>query len=208
MSARAGALLLVAGLPAACGLFADAPTPKPVNAYRGDERDLAHVKRIMVLPFSPAPGVSAQATQVREAFLGEMAKIQKFEVVPLPDGAEEDRELYASLRHGRISAGELVELGKRYRLDGVLLGTITNYRPYLPQNLGLRMQLTSLHSGATVWAAEGHYDASDSATQNDLEHFATTFLGEEQSMHGWRINLLSPQKFAAFVSHRLVATLR
>lgn len=208
MNLRAGALLLAACLPGACGLFADTPQPKPVNAYRGDDRDLAHVKRIMVLPFAPAPGVSAQVTQVREAFLGEMAKIQKFEVVPLPEGADDDRALYESLRRGRISADELVELGKRYHLDGVLLGTITNYRPYLPQNLGVRLQLTSLHSGATVWAAEGHYDATDAATLSDVEHFATTFLGEEPSKHDWRINLLSPQKFAAFVSHRLVATLR
>lgn len=203
--ASVAALALLLG---GCGLFADVPEPKPVNAYRSDERDLAHVRRIMVLPFEAAPGVRVQEGELRGAFLGAMANIQKFEVVPLPDGTDDNRQLYEGLRRGRIPAPALVELGKRYRVDGVMLGTITNYRAYTPQQLGLRLQLTSLHSGSTVWAAEGHYDANDAGTQSDLQHFAATFLGEEPSMHDWRINLLSPQKFAAFVSHRLVATLR
>ena len=197
----------LAALPA-CGLFAETPRPKPVNAYRGDERDLAHVRRIMVLPFDTAPGVDESVVRLRDEFVGEIAKIHKFEVVPLPDGNEKDRELYAGLRRGRISADGLVEIGKRYNVDGIMLATVTAFRPYQPQHLGLRLQLTSLHSGTTVWAADGHYDAGDAATMSDLEHYAETFRSEEQSMHGWRINLLSPQRFAAFVSHRLIATLR
>ena len=99
-------------------------------------------------------------------------------------------------------------LANRYKLDGVLVGTITTYRPYLPQQLGLRTKLFSVHSGSYIWAAEGLYDANDARTIEDLEHYQKTFLATETSMHGARINLLSPRKFATYVSHRLVGTWR
>ena len=184
------------------------PKPRPINWYLAHPNDVIGVRRIMVLPFREAEGVDADHLGVREAFLAELAKIHRFEVIPLPAGAEEDHEIYQSLQRGRISAEALVALAARYKLDGVLVGTITSYRPYLPPTLGLRTKLFSVHSGSYVWAAEGLYDAKDARTMEDLEHYQKSFLATETSMHGTRINLLSPARFAAYVSHRLVGTWR
>jgi hypothetical protein len=52
------------------------------------------------------------------------------------------------------------------------------------------------------------YDAAEEATLSDVQHYARSYLGEEASMHGWEINLISPTRFASFVAHRLVATWR
>ena len=90
----------------------------------------------------------------------------------------------------------------------MLVGTITNYRAYKPQHLGLRTQLVSVHSGNTVWAVDALYDAGDASTMSDLEHYATTFQAEDDSLHGWEMNLIAPTKFAAYVSHRVVGTWR
>jgi TolB-like protein len=166
------------------------------------------VRRIMVLPFREAASVQADTYVVRESFLAELAKLQRFEVIPLPSGTAADDKVYRALTRGRISAESLVALAKRYRLDGVLVGTITSYRPYLPPHLGLRTKLFSVHSGSFIWAAEGLYDANDLRTMEDLEHYQKSFLAEESSMHGVRINLLSPRKFASYVCHRLVGTWR
>ena len=206
---RSGALLpsllLLAG---SCTWLPRPPEPKEVNYYLADPRDLDNVLRVMVLPFTCAAGVAADTMPIRETFLTELAKIQRFELVPLPDGAEEDRPLYESLLRGRLSTSALVALGERYQLDGVLLGTVTSWRPYRPAHLGLRMQLVSVHAGSTVWAAEGIYDASDAATIEDLRHYQMSFAAEEASFHGYEIHLISPRKFAAYVAHRLVATWR
>jgi hypothetical protein len=72
----------------------------------------------------------------------------------------------------------------------------------------MRLQLVSLHSGRAVWIAEGHYDAAEAATLEDVQHYARSYLGHEASMHAWEINLISPRRFAAFVAHRLIATWR
>ena len=199
--------LAALGLLASCGTF-QPPRPMPVNWYLAAPADVAPVRRVMLLPFRASHGVVAERERIRTAFLGELNKLQRFEVVPLPAGAAEQAGIYRAMERGRVSTNELVALAKRYRLDGVILGEITSYRAYLPPHLGLRVKLFSVHSGNWIWAAEGHYDANDARTIEDLEHFQQSFLAEEGSLHGMRINLLSPTKFCAYVSHRLVRTWR
>lgn len=200
-----GLLGLLAGTACSWGHRSEA---LPVNHYFADARDLASVRRVIVLPFTAAADLVADTAIVRAAFLDELQKLQRFEVVPLPESAPEDERLYQSLARGRLSTRDLVELGTRYRVDGLVLGTITSWRPYLPPHLGLRVQLLSIHSATTVWAAEGLYDAGDGAMREDLEEYADTFAAEEASMHGSEIHLISPRKFARYVCHRLVGTWR
>jgi len=185
-----------------------APQPKPINSYWADARDVACVRRIMFLPIEPVPGVNAPLDRLRAAVLDELGKVQRFEIVPLPDNTDEDETIYRAALHGGQPLDALVTLGKRYRVDAVVLGTVTSYRAYPPAHLGLRLQMLSLHSGRPVWAAEGLYDAAEEATLDDVRHYARSYLGPEASMHGYEINLISPTRFAAFVAHRLVGTWR
>lgn len=191
-----------------CGILPTAPRRVPVNHFVSDPRDFDTVRRVMVLPFTPAPGVRQDGPHIRSSFVRELAKLQRFEVVPLPERASEHEEIHASVMRGRLSTDALVALSTRYQVDGVLIGSITSYRAYPPMNLGLRLQLVSLHSGRTVWAAEGIYDANDARILEDVEHYAHSFAAPESSMHGWEINLISPDKYATFVAHRLAATCR
>jgi hypothetical protein len=193
---------------AACSLWSPEPQALPINVFFADARDLANVRRVVVLPFTAAAGLVADTGLVRAAFLDELTKLQRFEVVPLPEAAPEDERLYRSLERGRLSTQDLVELGARYRVDGLILGTVTSWRPYLPPHLGLRVHLLSIHSATQVWAAEGLYDAADGAVREDLEEYAATFAAEEASLHGSEIHLISPRKFARYVCHRLAGTWR
>ena len=207
-AAGRAALALVLAVGSGCSWMPSAPEPKPINCYFGDERDLHGVRRVMVLPFDVAPGVDADTFPLRTTFLQELAKEGLFEVVPLPDRAEEDREIQRSWIRGRLSTEAVVALCKRYQLDAVLLGTVTSYRAYQPPHLGLKVQLLSIHAASTVWAAEGTWDANESASLEDLQHYAESYAAPEASMHGWQLALLAPTKFAAFVSHRIVGTWR
>ena len=205
--ARIALVAAVALATAGCHMMR-VPTPKPVNWYLGDAKDVSMVRRIMLLPFQQAAGVEAETELIREAFIAELAKIQRFEVVALPRNTDENEEIYRSVNRGRISAEAMVALATRYKLDGIMIGTVTSYRAYLPPHLGLRAKLFSVHSGSYVWGADGLYDAADSRTMDDLEHYQHSFLAEEASMHGVRMNLLSPHRFASYVSHRLIGTWR
>lgn len=202
------ALALLGSTVSGCGWVSQAPRQLPINHFLSDPRDFDTVRRVMILPFNETHDVQSSSDPLREAFLNELVKIQRFEVVPLPSVASEHEEIHTSLVRGKLSTDALVTLSQRYQIDGVLIGTVSSYRPYPPMRLGLRVQLVSLHSGRTVWAAEGLFDANDARTREDLQHYAETFAAAEASLHGWELNLIAPSKFAHYVAHRLTGTCR
>ncbi len=206
-SMRSLALVLSFGIvSSACSWLPSAPEEIPVAAYHGDELDTLNVHRIMVLPFKEADGVDANTESVRSAFLNELLKLRRFDIVPLPDGAVDHVQMYDSLTHGKYAKEVLVELASRYQVDGVLAGRVTSYRAYEPVNLGISFRLYSLHTGTVVWAADALYDMSDMSVSEDLEHYAKSFTAKEASLHSWRMHSMSPAKYASYVSHRMVRT--
>ncbi|HEB53192.1 MAG TPA: hypothetical protein ENI87_08065 [bacterium] len=204
---RAFPLVAILGLGALTGCQLQRPhRPKVVNSYLAEPEDLASVRRIMVLPFAAEAGVLVDRNRVRDAFVTELQKLRRFEVVPLADEAREDDQLNASLAHGRLSTDAIVALCERYALDGLLVGSITSWRAYTPPHLGLRTQLLSVHSGACVWAVDAIYDTADRSTISDLQHYVTHTQRDDGNLHGWEMTMLSPAKFTAYVAHRCVGT--
>ncbi|MEO6596816.1 MAG: hypothetical protein ABIP94_18880, partial [Planctomycetota bacterium] len=197
--------LLLATPFAACNM-ARPLSPKAINFYLAESGDLANVRRIMVLPFAQEAGVQVDCSKVRDAFVAELQKLRRFEVVPLPAEAREDDELNASIHRGRLSTEAMARLCDRYALDGLFVGSVTAWRAYTPPHLGLRTQLISVHSGATIWAVDALYDSSDRTTISDLQHFAKNSQADNGSLHGWELNLLSPTQFTNYVAHRFVGT--
>lgn len=182
------------------------PRPKVVNSYLAERADLANVRRIMVLPFAHEAGVAMDCSKVRDAFVAELQKLRRFEVVPLPAEAREDEELNFSLSRGRLSTEAIVRLCTRYSLDGLFLGSVTSWRAYTPVHLGLRTQLVSVHSGAPVWAVDAIYDAADRTTISYLRHYTETTQQDDGNLHGYQLSLLAPGKFTTYVAHRFVGT--
>jgi hypothetical protein len=200
------ALAAAALLPGGGCMFGQPNVPKTINSYLAEPSDLANVRRIMVLPFAQEAGVQADCTKVRDAFVAELQKLRRFEVVPLPSDAREDDELNRSMTHGRLSTEAMVRLCNRYALDGVLVGSVTAWRPYTPPHLGMRTQLVSVHSGAPIWAVDAIYDSSDRTTIGDLRHYVEHTQRDDGNLHGWEMTLIAPNKFTTFVAHRFVGT--
>lgn len=187
-------------------MLGHSPRPKAIDCYLAERADLENVRRIMVLPFTPEAGVTADCEQIRDSFLSELMKLRRFEVVPLPSSASENAMLDASLRRGRLSTEAMVRLCDRYALDGLMVGAVTAWRPYKPAHLGMRTQLVSIHSGATVWAVDAIYDTNDRTTISDLRDYTRRRQYDDGGLHGWEMNLLSPARFVTYVAHRFVGT--
>lgn len=202
----AGAVLLFS-LPGGC-MLERPPEKRAVNCYLADARDLASVRRIMVLPFDEEPGVEAECdrARIRDAYLAELQKLRRFEIVPLPASAHESQDMHRSMRDGLLSTEAIVALCDRYRLDGVMLGTVTAWRAYTPPRLGMRTQLVSVHSGAVVWAVDAIYDVADRSTVSDLRHYSAGVRTADGNLHGWEFEAIAPSRFAGYVAHRVVGT--
>jgi hypothetical protein len=105
-----------------------------------------------------------------------------------------------------MSTEAVVRLCNRYRLDGVLVGTVTAYRAYTPPHLGMRTNLVSVHSGSIVWAVDAIYDAQDRSTISDLRHYHEHVQAHDGNLHGWEMDTIAPTMFCAYVAHRFVGT--
>ena len=204
--AVATVLAVAALLPTAACKLQRPPTTKAINSYLAEPPDLANVRRIMVLPFGREAGVDADPQVVRDAFVAELQKLRRFEVVPLPADAQEDDLLNQSVHRGRLSTEAMVRLCDRYALDGLFVGTVTAWRAYQPPHLGMRTQMISVHSGAVVWAVDAMYDSADRTTIDDLQLYAASTQADDGSLHGWEMNLLSPTRFTTYVARRFVGT--
>ena len=121
----AGALLASALLSLSSCILKAPAKRSPISAYLGDPRDLASVRRIMVLPFALDTGVTAEPDRIRDVYVQQLQKLRRFDIVPLPTSSQEVAPLNASLRKGRIATAQIVALCDRYNLDGVLVGTVT-----------------------------------------------------------------------------------
>jgi hypothetical protein len=194
------------GMAGACAAPSERPVARAVNHRFADYADLMRLQRVLVLPFALDEAVVADEPLIRGEFVSELQKLQRFEVVPLPPGSDEDHEITEAMVRGMISTAPLVELAKRFHVDGILTGTILQYRAYRPPVLGLRVQMISVHSGGIAWAADALYDAGDYATRLDVMHYCATVASPDDSLHGWEMTTLSHRRFARFVAHRLVET--
>jgi len=208
MSSRTtNSLIFAALLAASCSLFEPVPRRIPVHHYLGDARDLFVVRRVIVLPFFGREVDPSYLAALRESFVAELHRSQRFRVVPLETMTQEDIALYDSEKRGLIASKNLVELGAQYQVDGIVLVRVTSFRPWMPPSLGLYASLVSVHSGEPVWVVDETFDSSIEAVRLDALHYYRHELAKDESLHGPEMMQLSPRRYGAYVCARIVGTL-
>lgn len=199
------ALLLLGG----CALFPahESLRRMPVNSYLADSRDLMAVRRVVVLPVAGDHVPEELRAHLQHSVETAIAATQRFQVVPLPAVVDRDRELLESEARGQLRTEGLVDLAKRYQIDGVVLCRVHTFQPYRPPVLGMQSQLVSIHSGDCVWAADATYDSATENVRSDMKEYYRHVLAPVDSLHDWELLQLSPRLYGQYVVHRLVATL-
>ena len=163
--------------------------------------------RVGVLPFAELnkePMAHHEIGAVETSFHTEFAAATPYDLVPLR--AIDLGEVLAPdpFREGWYAPETLATLRERYRLDAVLVGTITSRRVVAPQVLGVQLDLVSCETGQTIWSSDLQLDASNERTRRALATWAEEHLGEE---HGARMAMLSPKKFAHFAAFQMARLL-
>ncbi len=193
----------------ACFLFQKEETgaEAPVSAYLGDSQDLRLCRRVLVLPIQTTHMTTAVTKDLQEALLAELSSQGRFQVLQMEPATGEGKDIYPTERRGKIDPDLVVGLGRRYQADALLLTRVTQWFPFKPPRLGLRIQLVSVHSGKVIWAVDQTWDAGTERTRLDLIDYARRTLAPQENLHGWEFLLLSPRRFGRFALRRSVSTL-
>jgi len=102
---------------------------------------------------------------------------------------------------------QILAIREALKCDGILLGTVTEFRPYPHMAVGLRLKLLDLRDGQLLWALEQIWDSADKTTEKRIKSY---FKSEKRTgfapLHE-ELVAVSPLEFIKFVSYEMAGTL-
>jgi hypothetical protein len=175
-----------------------------LNRYE-NLRDLGRVILVELDNPTTYPEISRDVTKA--LFL----QLQKKQVFSLTTVGRDDPTwpaLQGSLESPQ-SMKALLTIRENTKCSGLLVGTITEYRPYPRLAVGLRLKLLDLTDGQLLWGVEQVWDSTD---RNVLKRIKVYFRKEVRSGSGTdplpqELVAVSPLEFVKFAAYEVAQTL-
>jgi hypothetical protein len=180
---------------------------KSISFYKSDEYNNAGVHRVLLVPFAFETNREKVVNEVTEAFFVELQKSAKFDVVlphEFPDKLLPQNDLWIK---GLVRAETVIEAKKRFKVDAIIFGTITHYKPYEPPILGIKVGMFSTVTGNVIWTADTILDSSEASVVQLVRTYYRRNYQRKQSLYGWKIILVSMKRYAQFAAHQVITTL-
>jgi hypothetical protein len=205
---KLGLALVTAVVLTACAASESDPLPPLARSRAAADYSSYELRRVGLLPFRGDELDRARADELQEAFQFELSRNAEYEIVLLDerDTAEVDRDV--PFERGEYRARAISEIARRYRLDGLLFGTVTHLEPYAPQSIGLEVELVASETGLVIWSSTLELDAADSNVRESLERYAHVRRdAEAKEPSNVRMTLLSPARWMRFAASEIARTL-
>lgn len=199
--------LSVAALLAGCQSTNSTPKLLPTLARTraSDDLDTYSLRRVGLLPPLGAQGEEAAALQAALGF--ELARRAPFEVIALDAGDLAEVQLDQPHVRGRYTPQSILAIAHRFRLDGLLVGTVTHLEPYAPQSLGLGLELVAVDTGLVVWSSTIDVDTSELRVRDSLEAYQASRLGGGDPADDLSVLMLSPASLMRFAASEMARTI-
>jgi len=164
-------IALVAALSPACTLVHHEPPPQLAATRRVADYSTYTLRRVGLLPIFGDALDARRQQEFRQAFLFEFARAAPYEVVALDPTQIAEVDPTRPHERGVYSSRTVLELARRYRLDGLIVGEVTQLEVYSPQMLAVQLELISAETGLVIWSSSVHIDAGDAGLEPNFEHF-------------------------------------
>jgi len=182
------------------------PPPPPFGAYHAAHFDLHAVSRILLLPLaneSPFPYV---ADEMGTALAAELQRLGCFEVVVAPR-CPEFCAFQGVHTSGRFDEQAFLDLARTFKVDGILVGSVTQYHPYVPPRIGLSLQLICPGEGVVIASVDGLWDARQKELAEEARVYYRDTVCLFHAPSASELAITSPQLYQRFVAHEVVEAL-
>lgn len=208
-----GVILLVAG----CQLHPPRPVPLNYSRYHQKEFQWAAVNRVVLMPLVNETEHPRAAVEMLNALSAEMQRMGLFEVVVAP--IEPYEQLSRKIRSGgRFDESELVEIARCFRADVIVMGTLSQYRPYQRPCVGLVLQAVSPDTGKVIASVDGLWDSTSHSVASRAQRYYMKNEGPIEKVcdyvqdkidpsYAAELVLDSPSLFRRFVAYEVMAAL-
>jgi len=177
-----------------------------VNYFLAGPDALAAIRRVALVELGSQdclPGVAedmtaalSQALQARRSF--------HVQVVRRTDPAW--RELAVD-DEAAITLEQVRDIRQAFNADAVLLGLAKEFRPHPRTRIGLYLRMIDLAAGKPVWVVDDHWDTTEKATEKRIRRFFDEQMRSGYEPMDWRLPMVSPKAFEAFVAYEVAHTL-
>ncbi len=178
-----------------------------ISYHKSEEYNNTNVQRVLLLPLTTESRRDKVVDDVTEAFFIELQRSARFDIVEareFQDILSQQKDVWT---RGLIRAETVVEAKKRYKVDAIIFGTITQYQPYEPPVLGIKIGMFSVRSGNIMWSADAIFDSSQASVIKLLKSYHKKQYQRNQSLYDWNLILWSMKRYAQFVAYHMIATL-
>lgn len=200
-------LLLLASLLPGCRTQQNAPSAPAANYYyRNPDKQFATFGRAAIVELHNDSSYPQISTDITESLYQALQKRQVFGLTLIRQSDPSWRSLQLE-QDSAYTFEQLLAMRDVLKCDGILVGTVTEYRPYPHMAVGLRLKLLDLRDGQLVWALEQVWDSSDKATEKRIKNYYKTQKREEYAPLNDKLAAVSPLEFIKFVSYEVAGTL-
>jgi len=175
----------------------------PVKTY--SSAALREVRVIGIVPFAKGAATEDVAATVGELFASELQQAATARVVVIRDDVGHMIAPPGLQPGGQPTIDGLIRARRELGLDAVMLGEITQYRPYGSPVIGLEVRAISCKTGDTEWIGTGVFDSSSPEVADLFRWYCFTQRAEDLPLSTERQLLTSPRSYAQFVAHFVAA---
>ena len=198
-------LLLLAVLLSGCHTHS-ASIPVLDYYYLNPNKKLTDVGRVAIIELDNDSSYPQISTDITGSLYQALQKRQVFGLTVVHQNDPSWRSLQLE-RDSTYTLEQIMAIREALKCDGILLGTVTEFRPYPHMEVGLRLKLLDLRDGQLLWALEQIWDSADKTTEKRIKNY---FKSEKRTgfapLHE-ELAAVSPLEFIKFVNYEVAGTL-
>lgn len=199
-------LLLLITLLVGCDNYYRASIPTANYYYLNPNKSLNNIGRVAIVEMDNDSSNPKVTTDVTENLYQALQKRQLFGLTVIRQNSPSWRSLQLDL-DSKYTLEQVSSIRKTLKCDGVLLGTITDFKPYPRMTIGLRLKLLDLRDGQLLWALEQVWDSADKTTESRIKDY---FKSQKRSGYAplhEELATVSSIEFIKFVSYEVAETI-
>ena len=201
-------LLLLAVLSSGCTIYGvfGASAPAADYYYLNPDKRLATIGRVAIVELNNDSSYPQISTDITEALFQALQKKQVFGLTVVGQHDASWRSLQLDF-DSTYTLDQIMAIRETLKCDGILIGTITEFRPYPHMAVGLRLKLLDLRDGQLLWALEQVWDNADKTTESRIKSY---FKAQKRSGFASlreQLAAVSSLEFIKFVSYEVAETL-
>lgn len=198
-------LLLAAILVGGCRT-PEPPASQAAYYYLNPGKTLTSVGRVAIVELDNDSSYPQVSTDVTASLFQALQKKQVFGLTIIHNNDPSWRSLQVDTG-STYDRDQMRTIRETLKCDGLLLGTITEFRPYPHMQVGLRLKLLDLRDGQLLWALEQVWDSADKSTEKRIKEYYKTEKRPAFASLDEQLVTVSPLEFIKFVSYEVAETL-